>query len=171
MPSCSSSSLDTFDASLRAQAEQTVTQFNDWIAEGQAKIREVQAKGAASVADAQRFIETVWAEFQTEADRWVELAKNQQAAFEARARAQAQAWQNVVSTYVQRMSEVHASNRAQVEAQVEQLKTDAQTAQAELNAKVDDLGKAGQASWAKSRNAPRTGRRPAGLHLRAADPL
>jgi hypothetical protein len=141
------SRLDTFDASRRAQAEQTVTQFNDWIAEGQAKIREVQAKGAASVADAQRFMETAWAKFQTEADRWVEVAKNQQAAFEARARAQAQAWQNVVNTYVQRMSEVHAQNQALVEAQVEQLKAGAQKAQAELKAKADDLGKAGQASW------------------------
>jgi hypothetical protein len=146
------SRLDTFDASLRAQAGQTVTLFNDWIADGQAKIREVQAKGA-SVADAQRFIETAWAKFQTEADRWVEVTKNQQAAFEARARAQAEAWQNLVNTYVQRMSEVHAQNRALVEAQVEQLKADAQKAQAELKAKVDDLGRAGQASWAAMNQA------------------
>jgi len=141
------SRLDKFDASLRGQAEQAITQVNDWIAEGQAKIKEVQAKGEAAVADAQGYIEATWAKFQTEADRWVELAKDQQAAFEARARAQAQAWQNVVNTYVQRASEVHAQNQAQVEAQVEQLKADAQKPQAELNAKVGDLSKAGQASW------------------------
>jgi multidrug resistance efflux pump len=103
--------------------------------------------GRRAVADAQGYIEATWAKFQTEADRWVELAKDQQAAFEARARAQAQAWQNVVNTYVQRASEVHAQNQAQVEAQVERLKADAQKAQAELNAKVVDLSKAGQASW------------------------
>jgi multidrug resistance efflux pump len=141
------SRLDKFDASLRRQAEQAVTQVNDWIAEGQAKIKEVQAKGEAALADGQGYIEATWAKFQTEADRWVELTKNQQAVFEARARAQAQAWQNVVNTYVQRASEVHAQNQAQVEAQVEQLKANAQKAQAELNAKVGDLSKAGQASW------------------------
>jgi multidrug resistance efflux pump len=150
------SSLDKFDTSLRTQAEQAIAQVNDWIAKGQAKIKEVQAKGEASVADAQGYIEVTWAKFQTEADRWVELAKDQQATFEARA----QAWQDVVNTYVQRASEVHAQNKAQVEAQVEQLKADARKAQAELNAKVGDLSKAGQASWAamsqaldESRNA------------------
>lgn len=154
------SRLDKFDASLRVEAEQAITRVNNWIAEGQAKIKEVQAKGEAAVADAQGYIEATWAKFQTDADRWVEVAKDQQATFEARARAQAQAWQNVVNTYVQRASEVHAQNQAQVEAQVAQLKADAQKAQAQLNAKVGDLSKAGQASWAamsqaldESRNA------------------
>jgi hypothetical protein len=141
------SSLDKLDASVRAQGEQAIAQVNQWVAEGQAKIKEVQAKGEASIADAQAFIDATWARFQIESDKWVEMAKDQQATFEARAQAQAQAWQNVVNTYMQRAAEVHAQNKAQAEAQVEQLKADAQKAQADLNAKVDDLSKAGQASW------------------------
>jgi hypothetical protein len=154
------SSLDKLDASGRAQAEQTIAQVNQWVAEGQAKIRDVQAKGEASIADAQAFVDATWAKFQSESDKWVEMAKDQQATFQARAQAQAQAWQNVVNTYTQRAAEVHAQNKAQAEAQVEQLKADAQKAQADLNANVDDLNKAGQASWAaisqaldESRNA------------------
>jgi len=152
--------LDKFDASLRTQVQQAIAQVNDWIAEGQAKIKEAQAKGGAELTDAQAFIEATWAKFQTEADRWVEVAKSQQALFQARARVQAQAWQDVVNTYTRRASEVQTQNKAQVEAQVEQLKADAQKAQAELNAKITDLSKAGQASWAamsqaldESRNA------------------
>lgn len=141
------SRLGDLDASRRAQAEQAVAQINRWVGEGQAKIKEVQAQGEAAIADAQAYIEATWAKFQTEADKWVEEAKNQQATFEARAQAQAQAWQNLVNDYVQRAAEVHAQNKVQAEAQVEQLKADAQKMQSELNAKVDDLSKAGQASW------------------------
>jgi len=141
------SRLDDLDASRRAQAEQAVAQINRWVGEGQAKIKEVQAQGEAAIADAQDYIEATWAKFQTEADKWVEEAKNQQATFEARAQAQAQAWQTLVNYYVQRAAEVHAQNKVQAEAQVEQLKADAQKMQSELNAKVDDISKAGQASW------------------------
>ena len=41
------SSLDNLDASVRAQAEQAIAQVNQWIAEGQDKIKDVQAKGEA----------------------------------------------------------------------------------------------------------------------------
>jgi hypothetical protein len=141
------SRLDDLDASRRAQAEQAVAQINRWVGGGQAKIKEVQAQGEAAIADAQAYIEATWAKFQAEADKWVEEAKNQQATFEARAQAQAQAWQNLVNDYVQRAAEINAQNKVQAETQVEQLKTDAQKIQSELNAKVDDLSKAGQASW------------------------
>jgi len=141
------SRLDKLDASLRVQAEQAVTQVNQSVSEGQAKIKEVQANGEAAVADAQAFMEATWTKFQTESDKWVEVARDQQATFEARARAQAQSWQEAVSSHVQLAAKVHAQNKDQVEAQVEQLKANAQNAQSELNAKVDDLSKAGQASW------------------------
>jgi hypothetical protein len=141
------SRLGDLDVSLRAQAEQAVAQINRWVGEGETKIKEVQARGEAAIADAQAYIEATWPKFQAEANKWVEEAKNQQATFEARAQAQAQAWQNLVNDYVQRAAEVHAQNKVQAEVQVEQLKADAQKAQAGLNAKVDDLSKAGQASW------------------------
>jgi hypothetical protein len=142
------SSLENLDANARARAEQAIARVNQWIAEGQAEITNVQAKGEASIAEAKAHIEEAWSQFQNESDTWVERAKDEQAAFRARAQAQAQAWQNAVNTYMRLAAEVHAQNKAQAEAQVEQLKADAQKAQADLNAKVNDLGRAGQASWA-----------------------
>ena len=44
------SSLDKLDASVCAQAEQAIAQVNQWIAEGQAQIKDVQAKGEAANA-------------------------------------------------------------------------------------------------------------------------
>ena len=151
------SRLDSLDANVRAQAEQTIAHVKQWIAEGQAQIRDVQE---ASIAEAKARIEATWSKFQSESGRWAELAKDQQATFQASAQAQAQAWQNVVNSYMQRAAELHARNKAQAEAHVEQLKAEAQKAQADLQAKADDLIKAGQASWAdlsgaldESRNA------------------
>jgi hypothetical protein len=151
------SRLDSLDANVRAQAEQTITHVKQWIAEGQAQIKDVQE---ASIAEAKARIEATWSKFQSESGRWAELAKDQQATFQASAQAQAQAWENVVNSYMQRAAELHARNKAQAEAHVEQLKAEAQKAQADLQAKADDLIKAGQASWAdlsgaldESRNA------------------
>jgi hypothetical protein len=151
------SRLDSLDANVRAQAEQTIAHVKQWIAEGQAQIKDVQE---ASIAEAKARIEATWSKFQSESGRWAELAKDQQATFQASAQAQAQAWQNVVNSYMQRAAELHAWNKAQAEAHVEQLKAEAQKAQADLQAKADDLIKAGQASWAdlsgaldESRNA------------------
>jgi hypothetical protein len=142
------SRLDSLDANVRTQAEQAIAHVRQWIAEGQAQIKDVQATGDASIAEAKARIEATWSKFQSESGRWAELAKDQQATFQARAQAQAQAWQNVVNSYMQRAAELHARNKAQAEAQVEQLKAEAQKAQADLKTKVDDLSKAGQASWA-----------------------
>ena len=52
-----------------------------------------EAKGDASIAEAKARIEATWSKFQSESGRWAELAKDQQATFQARAQAQAQAWQ------------------------------------------------------------------------------
>ena len=139
------SRLDSLDANVRAQA---IAHVRQWIAEGQAQIKDVQAKGDASIAEAKARIEATWSKFQSESGRWAELAKDQQATFQARAQAQAQAWQNVVNSYMQRAAGLHAQNKAQAEAHVEQLKAEAQKAQADLKTKADDLSKAGQASWA-----------------------
>jgi hypothetical protein len=142
------SRLDSLDANGRAQAEQAVAHVKQWIAEGQAEIKDVQAKGTASIAEAKAHIEATWSTFQSESARWVELAKDQQATFQASAQAQAQAWRNVVNSYMQRAAELHARNKAQAEAHIAQLNAEAQKAQADLKAKIDDLSKAGQASWA-----------------------
>ncbi|HUU25070.1 MAG TPA: hypothetical protein VMW68_05840 [Methyloceanibacter sp.] len=154
------SRLDSLDVNVRAQAEQTIAHVKQWIAEGQADIKDVQAKGAGSIAEARAQMDATWSKFQSESSRWAELTKDQQATFQARAQAQAEAWQNVVNSYMQRATELHARNQKQAEAHVQQLTAEAQKAQADLKAKADNLGKAGQASWAamsqaldESRNA------------------
>ena len=63
-------------------------------------------------------IEAMWTRFQNESDKWVELAKDQQATFQARAQAQVRAWQDVVDTYMRRLAEVHEQNKAQAEAHI-----------------------------------------------------
>ncbi len=142
------SRLDSLDANARAQAEQAIAHLKQWMAEGQADIKEVQAKGAASIAEAKAQMEKMWSKFQSESGRWAELTKDQQANFRARAQAQADAWQKVVNSYRQRAAELHARNQKQAEAHVAQLTAEAQKAQADFKAKVNDLSKAGQASWA-----------------------
>ena len=154
------SRLNSLDVNVRAQAEQAIAHVKQWIAEGQADIKDVQAKGAGSIAEARAQMDATWSKFQSESARWAELTKDQQATFQARAQAQAEAWQNVVNSYMQRATELHARNQKQAEAHVQQLTAQAQKAQADLKAKADNLGKAGQASWAamsqaldESRNA------------------
>ena len=105
------SRLDSLDVNVRAQAEQAIAHVKQWIAESQAQIKDVQAKGAASIAEAKAQIEATWSKFQSESGKWAELAKDQQATFQARAQAQAQAWQNVVNSYMQRAAELHAQTR------------------------------------------------------------
>jgi len=141
------SRLDSLDVNIRAQAEQAIAHVKQWIAEGQADIKDVQAKGAASIAEAKAQMEKRWSEFQGESSKWTDLIKDQQATFQARAQAQTQAWQNVVNSYMQRAAELQARNQKQAQAHVEELTAQAQKAQADLKAKADDLNKAGQASW------------------------
>ena len=152
--------LDQLDASARADADKAVAQVHQWIAEGREKVKEVEAQGEAAIADARAYIEKAWDQFEVEANKWVEQAKNQQASFEARANAQIKAWQDTVNTYMTQATAAHAENRAAVEAQVEELKVEAGKAEAQINAKVAELNKAGTASWAamskaldESRNA------------------
>ena len=145
--------LDELDAKSRAQAEQAIAQLNQWIEQGQSDIKTAQAQGEAQVAQAKADMETLWANFQNNAGDWAGLLKDNQAMFQARAQAQIQAWQDTVNAYMERVNDVHDKNKAQAEAQVAQLQADAKKAQADLTAKVDELTKAGQSSWAAMSDA------------------
>ncbi|MFA9443493.1 MAG: hypothetical protein ACERIG_07840, partial [Hyphomicrobium sp.] len=87
------SRLDSLDVNVRAQAEQAIAHVKQSIAEGQAEIKDVQAKGAGSIAEAKAQMEDTWSKFQSESSRWTELTEDQQATFQARAQAQTEAWQ------------------------------------------------------------------------------
>lgn len=145
--------LDKLDAKSRAQAEQAIAQMNQWIEQGQNDIKTAQAQGEAQIAQAKADMETLWANFQNNAGDWAGLAKDNQAMFQARAQAQIQAWQDAVNAYMARANQVHEKNKAQAEAQVAQLQADAKKAQADLTAKLDELTKAGESSWAAMSDA------------------
>ena len=145
--------LDELDAKSRAQAEQAIAQLNQWIEQGQSDIKTAQAKGEAQVAQAKADMETLWANFQKNAGDWAGLLKDNQAMFQARAQAQIQAWQDTVNAYMERVNDVHDKNKAQAEAQVAQLQADAKKAQEDLAAKVEELTKAGEFSWAAMSDA------------------
>ena len=139
--------LDKLDANTRTQAEQAIAQLNQWIEKGKSDIETAQAQGEASVAQAKADMDAMWAKYQGDSEKWAQLAQDHHATFQARAQAQVQAWQDTVNAYMQRLNDVHDQNKTQAEAQVAQLQADAQKAQADLTAKVDQLTKAGQSSW------------------------
>lgn len=145
--------LAKLDSNTRAQGEQAVKQVNDWVAQGQAKITEVQAQGDSATAGGQAFIDQIWDQFQTQADGWTENAQTQQAAFEARAKAQVQAWQGMVDSYTKMAADIHAQHKADAEARLAELQKNAQTAQAQLNAAADQFKTAGETTWAAFKEA------------------
>ncbi|ODR97978.1 hypothetical protein AUC68_10725 [Methyloceanibacter methanicus] len=110
-------------------------------------MKTAQAQGEASVAEAKANMDALWSKFQSDSEKWAQMAQDQHATFQARAQAQVQAWQDTVNAYMERLNDVHDQNKKQAEAQVAQLQADAKKAQADLAAKVDQLTKAGQSSW------------------------
>jgi len=155
--SADAATLDTnlaqMDSDMRAQGEQTVKQVNDWVAQGQAKIAEVQTQGSSAIAGGQDYIDQIWDQFQTQADGWAENAQDQQAAFQARANAQVQSWQKMVDSYTKMAANIHAQHKAEAEVQLAQLKENAQKTQAQLNAAADQFKSAGETTWAAFREA------------------
>ena len=145
--------LAKLDSNARAQGEQTVKQVNDWVAQGQAKIAEVQSQGSSSIAGGQDYIDQIWDQFQTQADSWAENAQDQQAAFQARANAQVQSWQKMVDSYTKMAADIHAQHKAEADVQLAELKKNAQTAQAQLNAAADQFKSAGETTWAAFKEA------------------
>jgi len=135
--------LNTLDAQIRPEAEQVLAKVQEWVKEGESRLKELSEKGETSLADTQAFIEKVWAEFETEVAKWVEIANSQRATFEAQARAQLQSWQGMVDECLKRAAEVQESGKANAEAEIERLKGEAKKAEAN----IDELRKAGEASW------------------------
>jgi len=145
--------LAQMDSDMRAQGEKSVKQVNDWVAQGQAKIAEVQSQGSSAIAGGQEYINQIWDQFQTQADSWAENAQDQHAAFQARADAQVQSWQKMVDSYTKMAADIHSQHKAEAEAQLVELKKNAQTAQAQLNSAADQFKSAGETTWAAFRGA------------------
>jgi uncharacterized protein Yka (UPF0111/DUF47 family) len=135
--------LNTLDAQIRPEAEQVLAKVQEWVKEGESRLKELSEKGETSLADTQAFIEKVWAEFETEVAKWVEIANSQRATFEAQAKAQHESWQGMVDECLKRAAEVQESGKANAETEIERLKGEAKKAEAH----IDELRKAGEASW------------------------
>jgi hypothetical protein len=135
--------LGTLDAQIRPEAEQAIAKVQEWVKEGETRLKEVREKGEAALAETQAYIEKVWAEFETEVAKWVEIANSQRATFEAQATAQLESWQGMVDECLKRASEVQESGKSNAEAEIVRLKGEAKKAEAH----IDELRKAGEASW------------------------
>ncbi len=135
--------LGTLNAQIRPEAEKAIAKVQEWVKEGEARLKELSEKGEASLAEAQAYIEKVWAEFETEVAKWVEIANSQRATFDAQAKVQLESWQGMVDECLKRASEVQESGKANAEAEIVRLKGEAKKAEAH----IDELRKAGEASW------------------------
>jgi predicted nucleic acid-binding Zn-ribbon protein len=135
--------LGKLDEQLHQEGEQTVVQVRQWVSDGEAKLKQVQEQGEAALVEARPYVEKVWSDFETQANRWVERAGNQKETFDAQAKSQLASWQTMVDEFVQKASEVEKSSRADAEVEIERLKGEAKKAEAQL----DELRKAGAASW------------------------
>ena len=91
--------------------------------------------------------ETDWKAFEASAQKFIQDAstqvEQQQAAFGARADAQAKAWQEAIQKLEQDATKVAAENKSKAEAAVKQMKADATAAQARL----EQLKSASASSW------------------------
>lgn len=145
--------MTQMNTDMRAQAEKSVKQMNDWVAQGQAKVAEVQAQGGDAVANGQVYINQLWDQFQTQSDDWAEKAQTQQAAFEARAKAQVQSWQDMVDSYVKLAAQAHEQHKAEAEAQLAKLKDEAAKAQDQIHAQMAQFQSAGETTWAAFKEA------------------
>ena len=135
--------LASLDAQIRPEAEQALTKIKAWVDEGETRLKDFREKGETSLGEAQAFIENVWADFETEVAKWVEVANSQQATFEAQAKVQLESWQGMVDEFQKKAAEAQESGKANAEAEIERLKGEAKMAEARL----DELRKAGEASW------------------------
>jgi hypothetical protein len=140
--------IATLDAELQTKAKEALKQVQQWIEEGQQDIEKVKREGETAITDARAQMKANWDKFEVEAEKWVEQAKNEQATFEARAKAQVETWQNMVETYAKQAAAAQAEHRAGVEVELGKLKQEAEKAQSDINAKVAEFNKAGETSWA-----------------------
>jgi hypothetical protein len=135
--------LDTLDAEFRQEAVETIAKVRTWVIEGEAKLQKVREEGESALAEAKDYIEKAWSDFEPQVDKWVEIANNQQATFEAQAKAQLQSWQGMTDKLLKKAAEVHESGKADAQAEIERLKREAKNAEAQL----DEFRKAGAKSW------------------------
>ena len=134
-------------ADARTAADKTMT---DLRAKRETFFNDMKMQTEASEAawtQAKQQLELQWNGFQGEANKYfekiVQQTKQQQSAFEQIAAAQMKAWREAAEKIQTASAEFAADRRAKVEATAEQMKAEASAAEARLQ----ELAKAGAASW------------------------
>ena len=135
--------IHKLDDQYRADAEQVVEQVRKWVTDGEVNLQKAREQGDSALAEARTNIEKNWAEFQVDFGKWVEIAENQRATFEAQAKAQLDAWNGMFEAFRQRAAAAQQEGQATAEAEFERLKGEAAKAEAQL----EQVRKAGEASW------------------------
>src|SRR5262245_25866117 len=147
-------------ADMKAKADQMVVDLMKRRDEFQAKVNTQAQAGDAALQAGKAQLEAQWQGFETQVKTFFETVgrqvEQQQATFRDVAAAQARAWREAVDTLHAEAAKLVAARRTDIDAAVEQMKADAD----EAEARFQKLKQAGSESWAglsaaltESRNA------------------
>jgi hypothetical protein len=157
------SRLDEMDAAARAmqaKAQELDAEARQRAAEALAEVQRVRDSFEASAKRAQEqgegawkgAIETMnnnWKTFEAGVQSWVDAAKTERDAFDARANAQLKAWQDTVDRYRTAASQAASERQAQLTTAVRRVEEQAQA----TRDRFDALRKASASSWSAMRKA------------------
>ncbi len=137
----------------KAKAEQTIADLKKRRDEFQAKAKAQAQAGEAALQANKTQLEAQWRDFEAQVKTYFDTVgkqiEQQQATFRDVAAAQAKAWREAADKFHSEAVKVAAARRADVDAAVKQMKTDA----AEAEARLQKLNQAGSESWAAMSSA------------------
>ncbi len=134
-------------AETKARAEQTIAELKTRRDEFQARAKAQAQAGEAAMQAGRVQLEAQWHGFEAQVKTYFDTVgrqvEQQQATFQEIAAAQAKAWREAADRLHGEAAKIVASGRADVEAAVKQMKSDA----AEAEARLQKLKQAGNESW------------------------
>jgi len=140
-------------ADARTKAEKSITDMRTVRDDFYKAVREHGQASEAAIAQSKTALQTQWAAFESSVSSFLDAtdrqAKEQEAAFRARADAQRKAWKEAIDKLHKSATNFADSRREEVETAVKHMKVDADAAKA----KLEKLRKAGRESWSAMQSA------------------
>ena len=129
----------------RQQASDAVAEAERWYDVFATNAKKLEEYSKSAFVDAQ----DAWDKFEAGVDRWTAAAKGEREAFDARAEALINAWQDTIDNYAKLASEVSADQRERLSATIQRLEEEAQAARGRLDA----LRETSVSSWPAIKDA------------------
>lgn len=104
------------------------------------KVKDAMAQGEAAWSTIKQQMEGVWGRYEAGLDQWVEAARNQGEAFEARSKAQMDIWQATIEDFTKRAETTRAEHREALRTEIARVEKQVEDARKNLN-------QAGAAGW------------------------